>query len=231
MSAQASGRYTLIIGNRNYSSWSLRAWLFLAHHGLPFDEVCVPLYAPDSRSRLLAHSPVGKVPILLDGDLRVWESIAILEYLAERHPDCAGWSADRAARAHARAIAAEMHAGFLALRSNCPMNVRRTFAPRTWPEDVQRDVARIDAMWSDCRARFGADGPFLFGAFGIADCMYAPVVWRLNGYGHALSAPAAEYVAAMLALPAMQRWREAAVAEPHVLPQFEAAGGAGRTSA
>jgi glutathione S-transferase len=230
MSAHASGRYTLIIGNRNYSSWSLRAWLFLAHHGLPFDEVRIPLFDPDSRARLLEHAPTGKVPVLRDGDVRVWESIAILEYLAERHPACGGWPADRTARAHARAIAAEMHAGFVPLRSNCPMNVRRTFAPRAWPEDVQRDVARIDAMWTDCRARFGAGGPFLFGAFGIADCMYAPVVWRLHGYGHALSAPAAAYVTAMLALPAMRRWHEASVAETEVLARIEAAGGPDRTA-
>lgn len=214
--------YTLAIGNYAYSSWSLRAWLFLAHHALPMGEVRIPLYGPGSKERILAYSPAGKVPVLDADGVRVWETLAILELLAERHPDLHGWPRDAQARAHARSISAEMHAGFAPLRSHCGMNVRKTFAPRAWPDDVMRDVSRIDTMWSDCRARFGGAGPFLYGAFTIADCMYAPVVWRMHTYALALSDASAAYRDTMLALPAMREWHARAIAEPEVLPQFEA---------
>ena len=214
-------QYTLVIANKSYSSWSLRPWLFLRHHGIPFDEVRIPLYEPGYKERILAYSPAGNCPVLVDGPLRLWETTSILEYLAERHPALGGWPADAAARAHARTISAEMHAGFRNLRTHCPMNVRKVHAPREWSAEVLADVARIDAMWSECRALYGANGPFLFGAFSAADCMYAPVVWRFHGYSHRLSAPAAAYVQTMLALPAMRDWHAEAMAEREVIAQYE----------
>jgi glutathione S-transferase len=217
-------RYTLVIANKSYSSWSLRPWIFLRHHGIPFDEVRIPLYEDGYKARILAYSPAGNVPVLVDGATRVWETTSILEYLAERHPALAGWPADPAARAPARTVSAEMHAGFRSFRSNCPMNVRKVHAARQWPAEVLGDVARIDALWTDCRARFGAGGAFLFGAFSAADCMYAPVVWRMHGYSHRLSGPASEYVKTMLALPAMRNWHEGAMAEKEVIAQYEMPG-------
>ena len=192
-------------------------------HGVPFETVRIPLYRADSKPRLLAYSPAGKVPVLIDGEIRVWESLAILDYLAERFPETRAWPDEVAARAHARSICAEMHAGFQALRSQCGMNVRRRFAAREWPPEVQADVARIRSIWTDCRARFGAGGPFLFGRFGAADAMYAPVVWRLENYAHVVEPPVRAYMDAMLALPAMRDWHAASVAETEVIPQFEPA--------
>ena len=170
---------TLIIGNKNYSSWSLRPWIAMKVAGIAFDERVIPLYEPGSREEVLKFSPAGKVPVLIDGDSRVWESLAILEYLAEKFPAAGLWPKDAAARSHARVVASEMHAGFMALRRNCPMNVWLPPKTRPLPDEVKPDVARIEALWSDCRARFGKGGPFLFGAFGAADAMYAPVVVAL----------------------------------------------------
>jgi glutathione S-transferase len=203
---------TLVIGNKNYSSWSLRPWLALRQGGIPFDEVMVDLYAPDARAQLARRSPSGRVPALIDGGLTVWDSIAICEYAAEI--ERALWPQDRAQRAIARAVSAEMHSGFGALRSNMPMDcqARRPGAGRT-PE-TERDIARIVALWEECRARHGADGPFLFGRFCIADAMYAPVVWRFRSYAVALPPVARAYADALEALPAMQDWLAAALAEP-----------------
>ena len=157
--------YKLVIGNKKYSSWSLRPWLYLKERGIPFEEIRVALYQGDYKAQLRAHAPTGKVPVLIDGTAHVWETLAILEYLAERHPKTQAWPIDPTARAHARSIASEMHAGFQALRTNCTMNVLKTFPARTWPAEVTTDVERIDAMWTDCRARFGAGGNFLCGNF------------------------------------------------------------------
>src|SRR4051794_35987064 len=173
---------TLVIGNKNYSSWSLRPWIAMKVCGIGFDETVIPLYEPASRERILEVSPTGKVPALIDGDIRVWESLAILDYLAERHPGAGLWPKDQAARAHARSVAAEMHAGFAALRRHCPMNMRRPVKARELTAEAAADVARIDHLWTQCRTRFGAGGPFLFGAFGAADAMFAPVVSRLHTY-------------------------------------------------
>ncbi len=201
----------LVIGDKNLSSWSLRPWLALSVAGLDFVEVNVRLGRPETKREILRHSPSGKVPCLIDGSVVVWESLAICEYAAELAP--ALWPADAAARAEARAVSAEMHAGFAALRQNMPMAVcaAKPGAGRT-PE-VDADIARIVALWEACRARHGAGGPFLFGAFSIADAMYAPVVWRFATYAVEVPPLARAWMAAMLALPAMQQWRAGAAAE------------------
>ncbi|HMH19768.1 MAG TPA: glutathione S-transferase family protein [Burkholderiales bacterium] len=213
----------LVIGNRNYSSWSLRPWLFLKQNGIAFEEVRVSLYQTDSKKQLLRYSPSGKVPVLIEGEMRVWDSLAILEYLAEAHPRTGGWPADSVARATARSVCAEMHSGFPALRQNLSMNVRKLFAPRTWPPEVNEDIERIQSLWQSCRERHEADGPFLFGRFSVADAMYAPVVWRFVGYSVPLTPGARAYCDTMLALRPMQEWQAAARAEAETLPQFEMA--------
>ena len=212
---------TLIIGNKNYSSWSLRPWIAMTAAGFAFDEVVIPLYEPGSRGAILKYSPAGKVPVLIDGDQHVWESLAILEHLAERFPDAGLWPKDASARSHARAIASEMHAGFQALRKACPMNLWLPAKPRPQADDVMDNVRRIDALWSDCRARYGEGGPFLFGGFGAADAMYAPVVSRLHTYGLAVSAAARAYMDAVMALPAWRAWHDAAMQEPWVMQHNE----------
>jgi glutathione S-transferase len=211
----------LVIGNKNYSSWSFRPWLAMKIAGIAFEETVISLDAQDFKVRVTAVSGAGKVPVLIDGDTRVWESLAILEYLAEKFPAAGLWPQPAAARAHARAIASEMHAGFLPLRRLLPMNVWRPVKQRVLDAGATADVARIAAIWSDCRVRFGADGPFLFGAFGAADAMYAPVVWRFHTYAVAVSAAGRAYMDAVMALPAWSEWRQAARREPWVLPHDE----------
>jgi glutathione S-transferase len=211
----------LVIGNKNYSSWSLRPWLAMKVAGIAFKETVISLEAKDFKARVTAVSGAGKVPVLIDGDVHVWESLAILEYLAEKFPAAGLWPKDAAARAHARAIASEMHAGFLPLRRHLPMNVWRPVQLRPLDDGAKADAARIDAIWSDCRARYGAAGPFLFGAFSAADAMYAPVIWRFHTYAVEVSAAARAYMNAMMALPAWGEWRDAARREPWVLPHDE----------
>jgi glutathione S-transferase len=211
----------LVIGNKAYSSWSLRPWVFMKHHGLAFDEVRVALYCSGYKEKLLCFTPAGKVPALIDGELRIWDSLSILEYLAERYPATRGWPADAATRAHARSISAEMHSGFVAMRQNLPMNVRRTYAPRDWDGEVAADIARIAAIWEDCRRRFGAQGTFLFGEFSIADAMFAPVAWRFHTYAVSVSPLAQTYREALIELPAMQQWFKQACAETEVIERFE----------
>ena len=206
----------LIIGNKRYSSWSLRPWLALAHHGIPFEEIQIPLYTPTSKAEILRHSPSGRVPALLDGGLAVWDSIAVLEYLADRFPALGLWPQDPARRAHARSVSAEMHSSFAALRHAMPMDVVRPPSTLALSPEVAADAARIQAIWRNCRDQAG-DGPFLFGAFGAADCMYAPVVTRFHTYGVALDPACRAYADAVMALPAMQRWIAAAREEPWVL--------------
>lgn len=211
----------LILGNKNYSSWSLRPWIAMRHAGLTFDEEVIPLYEPGSRERVLKYSPVGKVPILVDGDMTIWESLAILDHLAERFPQTKLWPEDPKARAHARAVSAEMHAGFGPLRRNCPMNMRRVGKARELPAEVFADVRRIDDIWTECRSRFGEGGPFLFGGFSAADAMYAPVVSRFASYAIAVGPASQAYMAAMMALPAWKEWEAAGVAEPWIMPGNE----------
>ncbi len=209
----------LVIGNRNYSSWSLRPWLAMKQLGIAFQEVRVPLYVPGYKEELLRYNPAGKVPCLIDGATRVWDSLAILEYLAETHRTL--WPAAPAARAVARSISAEMHSGFPHLREHMAMNVRRRLPGRGRTPETLADIARVLAIWSDCRARFNGGGPFLFGRFGAADAMYAPVVLRFRTYEVELPAECRAYSDAVLALPAMREWIDAAERETESLPQFD----------
>jgi glutathione S-transferase len=211
----------LIIGNKNYSSWSLRPWIAMKVAGIAFDEEVISLSATDFKARLSKVSGTGKVPALLDGDVHVWESLAILEYVAEKYPHARLWPADPAPRALARAIAAEMHAGFAPLRSHLPMNMWRPVIPRQLIPEVKANVRRIEEMWVDCRTHYGAGGAFLFGPFGAADAMYAPIVSRFHTYAVEVGEAARAYMAAVMALPAWGEWRAAALAEPWVLPEDE----------
>jgi glutathione S-transferase len=213
--------FTIYIGNKNYSSWSLRGWLMLKQSGASFEEVVIPLRETQTRTTILRHSPSGRVPALERGELVIWESLAIGEYLAERFPDAGLWPADAAARAVARAVSAEMHAGFAALRSHLPMNMRSTFAGRSVTPEAQADINRITALWRDCRKRFGQDGQFLFGQPTIADAMYAPVVSRFRTYKVALDEEAQRYADAVWAWPPLQEWAAAAGNEPMIIEEFE----------
>ncbi len=201
----------LVIGDRNYSSWSLRPWLVLKQSGLPFEEISIRLRERNTRTEIFKHSPSGKIPCLVDGGTVVWDSLAICEYIAEKAPSM--WPTDSRSRAEARSISAEMHSGFVALRHVLPMDIAasKPFVART--ADVDGDIARIIEIWEGCRSRFVDAGPFLFGRFTIADAMFAPVVWRFLTYEIELPAASRKWVEAMLALPAMQEWHAAALAE------------------
>jgi glutathione S-transferase len=209
----------LIIGNKNYSSWSFRPWIAMKTAGIAFDEQVISLNDPNFKQMVLAVSRNGKVPGLDDDGVQVWESLAILEYLADKFPQAALWPSEPRPRAHARAIAAEIHAGFPALRRECPMNFWRPVKRRDLSPEATADVTRIDAIWADCRARFG--GPFLFGAFGAADAMYAPVVSRFHTYAVEVSPRSRAYMEAVMGLPAWREWAQAALKEPWVLPEDE----------
>ncbi len=206
---------TLVIGDRNFSSWSLRPWLAARQAGIPFTEVSIRLGQPDTGNEIRRYSPSGKVPCLIDeegGRLVIWDSLAICEYLAERAPSL--WPADQARRAEARSISAEMHAGFLPLRQQMAMDIRASQPDQALTPAVAADIARIVDIWETCRRRFAARGPFLFGPFSIADAMYAPVVWRFVTYDVDLPPAAQGWVASMRALPAMREWQAGALAEP-----------------
>ncbi len=211
---------TLVIANKCYSSWSLRPWLLMKQLGIAFDEITIPLDLPDTKEKVLKHSPAGKVPILIDGDVTVWESIAIMEYVGETY-GARVWPEDLKARAMARSVAAEMHAGFSGLRSACPMNLGKKYAARDRGEAVARDVARFSEIVHQARERFGAGGPFLFGAFSAADAMYAPLVTRLDTYSIAPDATTRAYVDMILSLPAFQEWRSAAMKEEWIVDADE----------
>ena len=211
----------LIIGNKNYSSWSFRPWIAMKTAGIAFDEQVIPFSDPDFKQRVLAIGRNGKVPALDDDGVHVWESLAILEYLAEKFPQARLWPSEPGVRAHARAIAAEMHAGFLALRRECPMNFRRPVKPRELSPEAAANAGRIDAMWSDCRARFGSGGPFLLGTFGVADAMFAPIVARFHTYAVEVGAVSRAYMDAVMRLPAWREWHDAALKEPWVVPEDE----------
>ncbi len=209
---------TLVIGNKNYSSWSLRPWLALRQAGAPFAEEFIGLRRPETRARILSYSGAGRVPVLIDGEVTVWESLAICEYVAELFPEAGLWPDDRGARAICRSVATEMHSGFADLRQTLPMDYRASLALPELGEQVADDIARIQAVWRMARRRFGAGGPFLFGRFSVADAMYAPVVTRFNTYGVAQDEVVKAYSDAILELPAMQEWLAAARTEP-ALPQ------------
>jgi glutathione S-transferase len=203
----------LVIGNKNYSSWSLRPWVAMKTLGLRFEERRIPLDTPDFQQEIRKHSPAGKVPCLVDGANAVWDSLAILEYLAETHPGL--WPADAGARARARSIAAEMHSGFTAVRTRMPMNVRNRYPGKGRNAEVDAEIARIDQIWA------AAKKPLLFGTFSAADAMFAPVVFRFHTYQPPLSAASRAYMEAMLALPAMQEWSAAAGREAEVLSKYD----------
>lgn len=212
---------TLVIGNKNYSSWSLRPWLLMRQMGIPFEELLIPLYRPETKDRILRYSPSGRVPALKEGDRVVWESLAIAEYLAEIFPRMNFWPEDPAARAMARSVSHEMHAGFHALRSELPMNIRRPPSPVAMSEAARADALRVQAIWRECRVDYGAGGPFLFGRFSIADAMYAPVVFRFYNYAVERDETAQYYQETLFALPSLQEWVEAAKSEPWVIAASE----------
>jgi glutathione S-transferase len=213
--------YTLVIGNKNYSSWSLRPWLAMRQAGIAFREVRIPLYTPESKAQIREYSASGKVPCLLDGTLAVWDSLAICEYLAESHPQLALWPSDARARALARSISAEMHSGFQHLRSNMSMNCRRQLPGMGRTVEVAGEIERIQRIWGEAREKHGSGGPFLFGRFSIADAMYAPVVLRFRTYAVQLNPVSRAYADAILALPAIQQWLADAEAETEVIAAFE----------
>ena len=215
-----NARPTLVIGNKNYSSWSLRPWLLLRRFGIAFDEVKLPLDTPEFYARIVEYSPAGRVPVLVDGEVHVWDSLAICEYANEYFLDGRGWPAERAARGWARAISAEMHSGFAALRTNMPMDVRKHVPAPALSADTVKDIARIRSLWREARERHAAQGAFLFGAFSIADAMYAPVALRFVSYSVDLGAVERAYVDALLALPAMRDWLAEAATE-RIAPEHE----------
>ncbi|MEA2880859.1 MAG: glutathione S-transferase [Bradyrhizobium sp.] len=213
---------TLVIGNKNYSSWSMRPWLALKAANIAFDEVSIPLYTGDAdKQRILKFSRSGKVPVLVDGDITIWDSLAIIEYAAERFADAQLWPEDRASRAHARSVSAEMHSGFAALRNECGMNLHRPVGAKALSAEARADIARIQESWSECRERYGKLGPFLFGAFSGADAMYAPVVHRFRTYAVEVTPVVRDYMAVMMAQPALQEWTRAGLAETRVIEKFE----------
>lgn len=208
----------LVIGNKNYSSWSLRPWLAMKQAGIAFGEINVVLQRPETKEKILRYSPSGRVPCLIDGELTVFDSLAICEYVNEKYAADSLWPRDVAMRAQARSIAAEMHSSFAALRTHMPMDIRSRLADKGQAaqrrEDVAADVARILSVWSECLAQ---GGPMLFGNFSIADAFYAPVVTRFATYGVKLSPLLAAYSESVLALPAMQQWTAAAKAETETI--------------
>jgi glutathione S-transferase len=211
----------LVIGNKNYSSWSMRAWLALKHTGVDFEELVIPLYQIGSKEEILKYSPSGKVPALRHGEMTVWDSLAICEYLAETFPDAQLWPEDRRARMIARAISAEMHSSFQALRENLPMNLRAPVSDLPLAPEVQNDINRVAAIWRRSRRHFGNDGDFLFSQFSIADVMFAPVVARFRTYGIAPDENASAYMDAVWASPMVQEFATAARNEPWIVPEFE----------
>lgn len=209
-----SAKPVLVIGSKNYSSWSLRPWLLLRQFDVAFEEVLLPLDTPEFYARIVEYSPTGRVPVLHDEGVRVWDSLAIAEYANERWLDGRGWPADRAARAFARSISAEMHSGFTALRTEMSMNCRKRVKDPPLSASCKSDVERIKSIWRQARERHGKAGPFLFGAFSIADAMYTPVVLRFVSYDVALEGAERAYADAILALPALRDWLAATVNEP-----------------
>jgi glutathione S-transferase len=214
---------TLVIGNKNYSSWSMRPWLALKTSGIAFEEKFIPLYTGAAdKQRILDVTRSGKVPALIDGDVTVWDSLAIIEYLAECFPEARLWPADPACRAHARSASAEMHSGFAALRNECGMNLHRPIGAKALSDNARADIARIQEFWTDCRQRYGKAGSFLFGAFTGADAMYAPVIHRFRTYAIDVTSPVRAYMDTMISLPAFQQWTDEALAETIVIEKFEA---------
>jgi len=211
----------LIIGNKNYSSWSLRPWIAMTMADIPFKETVIPLYMPDTKAAIAEHSKAGRVPVLHHGKLVIWDSMAIFEYLAETFPEKKLWPVGKTARAVARAVSNEMHSGFAALRNACPMNIRRLPKPVPLSDAVKADIDRIEAIWCECREKFGKGGPFLFGKFSIADAMFAPVASRFSTYGLSTADITKSYVATILGTSAFKAWQGAALEEKWIIPADE----------
>jgi glutathione S-transferase len=209
-----SAKPTLIIGSKNYSSWSLRPWLLLRQFGVDFDEIKLPLDTPEFYARILDYSPSGRVPALRHGDVHVWDSLAVCEYVNEALLGGRGWPHDATTRAHARSISAEMHSGFSALRNEMPMNCRKHVEHHPASDACRADIARVKSIWREARERFGKGGDFLFGTFGIADAMYAPVMLRFLSYGVPLEGVERAYAQTLRALPAIADWLADAATEP-----------------
>ena len=212
----------LVVANKAYSSWSMRPWVLLAQFHIPFEEIVIPLDQPDTRERILEHSPSGKCPALIDGAITVWESLAILEYVAEQYPEKAIWPRSKGAKALARSLSSEMHAGFMALRQHCPTQFARPQRKIELTPAVEAEVARIEASWGAARKKYGRAGPFLFGKFSAADAMFAPVVNRFHIYDIPVDAETRAYCDAVRALPAYRAWCADAEAEPWRLAKYEA---------
>jgi glutathione S-transferase len=216
----------LIIANKTYSSWSMRPWLVLKHFYIPFSEVLIPFGAsfddPNWKAAIADYTPAGKVPALLDGQIKVWETLAMIEYIAELHPELAIWPKDAAARAMARAISSEMHAGFGALRNSCPMNLGKKHESKERGEGVASDVTRVCELWKTARTQFGAGGDYLFGEFSAADAMFAPLATRLVTYSIPVDNQSQAYVDAIYALPAFKEWQKSALNERWIVPLDEA---------
>jgi glutathione S-transferase len=212
----------LVIGNKNYSSWSMRPWLALRANNIDFEEIFIPLYTGEAdKQRILSFTHSGKVPVLIDGDVTIWDSLAIIEYVAERFPEARLWPEDRARRAHARSIAAEMHSGFLALRNECGMNLHRPIGAIALSAEARANVARIEQIWIECRERYGKTGPFLFGDFSGADAMFAPVVHRFRTYAIEVAPEARDYIDTMMGSAAFQEWSRAGLAETLFIEKLE----------
>ena len=212
---------TLVIANKNYSSWSLRPWMALTMAGIPFNEVVIPLDLPETKALIAAHTKSGRVPVLHHGKLVVWESLAILEYIAEVFPEKHLWPAAISARAVARAVANEMHGGFSAIRNACPMNLRRPPKPVALSDAARADIRRIEDIWRDCRTGFAKRGKFLFGKFGIADAMFAPVVTRFETYKIEVAKDTRDYMNNVMNTSAFKAWKDAALKEPWIVPSDE----------
>ena len=212
----------LIIANKLYSSWSMRPWLVMREVGLDFEETVIPLRQPDTAERIAQYSPSGKVPVLIDGDVKVWESLAIISFLADKFPDKPIWPDGMVARAHAKSISMEMHGGFQALRQTCPMHLGKRFQTPEMTDDLKANVDRVEEIWRETGQRFGAGGPYLYGAkFTAADAMFAPVAARLDSYSFSVAEDTRAYIDAIYAHPGFVEWRAAAFKEPWAIPAYE----------
>lgn len=218
---ETMSRFTLLMGNKNYSSWSFRAWFVLHAFDIPITEKMVDLSASDFKAKILENSEAGQVPVLWDGDTRVWDTLAICEYLAETFPDKEIWPKDKATRALARSIVAEMHSGFFAVRQQMPMNCRASFEKREWDADATKDIQRISQIWTMCRERFASEGPYLMGKFSAVDAFYAPVVSRFTTYQVPLTGEAQTYVETLNQHPSVQTWMEAGRIEKETMPDLD----------
>jgi glutathione S-transferase len=213
----------LVIGNKNYSSWSLRAWLFLQESGIDFEEIRIPLFTDQWRAQIGQYTPAGKVPVLVDGDLSVWDTQAIYAYVRELYPTAVGWPAERSARALARAIAGEMHSGFFGIRNDLPQNIRarRSLDLTTLSTTTRQEIERVQTIWAECKQYYGEAGPWLFGQFTLADVVYAPVALRFLTYGVPVAGEAEYFMDAVTSLPAIQQWSQDSAGEVEELEMID----------